>query len=84
MMVGIITSQLIAPGSGVAVSPRSGGLMDMRTGVALWAIPEMGLGGGLNVQLAKYYGLAAGNGCYTGASKCADALALVKKILRPV
>jgi trimethylamine--corrinoid protein Co-methyltransferase len=73
MMIGVITSQLIAPGSRVAVSPRSGGLMDMRTGVALWAIPEMGLGGGLNIQLAKHYGLAAGSGCYTGASKCADA-----------
>jgi trimethylamine--corrinoid protein Co-methyltransferase len=73
MMVGVIISQLMDPGHRVAVSPRSGGLMDMRTGVALWAIPEMGLGGGLNVQLAKYYGLAAGSGCYTGASKVADA-----------
>jgi trimethylamine:corrinoid methyltransferase-like protein len=34
-MVGVITSQLIAPGSRVAVYPPSGGQMDMRTGVAL-------------------------------------------------
>jgi trimethylamine--corrinoid protein Co-methyltransferase len=73
MLVGVIVSQLMDPGHRVAVSPRSGGLMDMRTGVALWAIPEMGLGGGLNIQLAKHYGLAAGSGCYTGASKVADA-----------
>ena len=73
LLVGVITSQLMNPGHNVIVSPRSGGLMEMKTGVALWAIPEMGLGGGLNIQLAKSWGLPAGCGCYTGASKVADA-----------
>lgn len=73
LLPGVITAQLMNPGHNVIVSPRSGGLMEMRTGVALWAIPEMGLGGGLNVQLAKSWGLPAGCGCYTGASKVADA-----------
>jgi trimethylamine--corrinoid protein Co-methyltransferase len=73
LLVGVITSQLMDPGHHVIVSPRSGGLMEMQSGVALWAIPEMGLGGGLNIQLAKSFGLPAGCGCYTGASKVADA-----------
>ncbi|AFV12931.1 trimethylamine methyltransferase [Thermacetogenium phaeum DSM 12270] len=73
ILAAVIACQLMSPGHRVVMSPRAGGIMDMRTGVALWAIPEMGIGGALAVQLARHYGIARGAGCFTGASKAADA-----------
>ncbi len=73
ILAGVVAAQLIKPGCPVVMSPRSGGSMDMRTGVALWAAPEMGIGGALSIQLAKHYNIPRGCGCYTGASKTADA-----------
>lgn len=72
MLAGVIASQLIRPGSPVIMSSRVGS-MDMRTGVALWAMPEMGLAGAANIQLSRYYGIPCGAGCYTGSSKKVDA-----------
>ncbi len=73
LLAGVISTKLMKPGCRVIMSPRSGGAMDMRSGVALWAMPEMGIGGALSIQLAKHYGIARGAGCYTGASKAPDA-----------
>ncbi len=73
ILAGVMASQMLRPGSRVVMSPRAGASMDMRSGVALWAAPEMGLGGALAVQLGRYYNIPRGAGCFTGASKSPDA-----------
>lgn len=46
--------------------------MDMRTGLGLWAMPEMGMmSAGLN-QLGRYYPIPVASGGYCGSSKIAD------------
>lgn len=72
ILAGVIASQLIKAGSKVLMSSRLG-TMDMRSGVALWAMPEMGLASAANMQLASYYNIPCGAGCFTGSSKVADA-----------
>lgn len=72
ILAGVIASQLIKPGSPVTMSSRAT-FMDMRTGVGLWAMPEMGLAGAVMNQLAGFYGIPCAPGGYCGASKVADA-----------
>lgn len=72
IIAGVIASQLIRPGAPVTMSSRAT-FMDMRSGVGLWAMPEMGLAGATMNQLAKFYGIPCAPGGFCGASKIADA-----------
>lgn len=72
ILAGVITSQLIKPGCPVIMSPRVT-FMDMRSGVGLWAMPEMGMAAAASVQLARYYGIPSTATGFSGAAKTADA-----------
>ncbi|GAB6154813.1 glycine betaine--corrinoid protein methyltransferase [Desulfosporosinus burensis] len=72
ILAGVIASQLIRAGAPVTMSSRAT-FMDMRSGVGLWAMPEMGLAGAVMNQLAKLYGIPCAPGGFCGASKIADA-----------
>lgn len=72
ILAGVVASQLLKPGSPVIMSPRVT-FMDMRSGVGLWAMPEMGLAAAASVQLARFYGIPSTATGYSGASKIADA-----------
>ncbi|HBV89207.1 MAG TPA: trimethylamine--corrinoid methyltransferase [Desulfosporosinus sp.] len=71
ILAGVIASQLIKPGALVTMSSRAT-FMEMRSGVGLWAMPEMGLAGAVMNQLAKFYGIPSAPGGFCGASKIAD------------
>jgi trimethylamine---corrinoid protein Co-methyltransferase len=72
ILAGVIAAQLYKPGCPLTMSSRAT-FMDMRTGLALWAMPEMGLmSAGLN-QLGRYYNIPVAPGGYCGSSKIADA-----------
>lgn len=71
LLAGVIAAQLYKPGSPVTMSSRAT-FMDMKTGLGLWAMPEMGMmTAGLN-QLARSYHLPVAPGGYCGSSKIAD------------
>jgi Trimethylamine:corrinoid methyltransferase len=71
MLAGVIAAQLYKPGCPLTMSSRPT-FMDMRTGLALWAMPEMGMmSAGLN-QLGRYYHIPVAPGGYCGSSKIAD------------
>lgn len=72
ILAGVVASQLLKPGSPVIMSPRVT-FMDMRSGVGLWAMPEMGLAAAASVQLARFYGIPSTVTGYSCASKIADA-----------
>ncbi|HBW37760.1 trimethylamine--corrinoid methyltransferase [Desulfosporosinus sp. BICA1-9] len=72
ILAGVVASQLLKPGSPVIMSPRVT-FMDMRSGVGLWAMPEMGLAAAASVQLARFYGIPSTATGYSCASKIADA-----------
>ncbi|HBV89208.1 MAG TPA: trimethylamine--corrinoid methyltransferase [Desulfosporosinus sp.] len=72
ILAGVVASQLLKPGSPVIMSPRVT-FMDMRSGVGLWAMPEMGLAAAASVQLARFYGIPSTATGFSGASKIADA-----------
>lgn len=72
ILAGVVASQLLKSGSPVIMSPRVT-FMDMRSGVGLWAMPEMGLAAAASVQLASFYGIPSTATGYSGASKIADA-----------
>lgn len=67
----VIASQLLKPGALVVMSPRVT-FMDMKTGLGLWAMPEMGLAAAASAQLARYYNIPSTVTGYSGASKVAD------------
>lgn len=71
ILAGVIAAQLFKPGCPLTMSSRAT-FMDMRTGLALWAMPEMGMmTAGLN-QLGRYYHIPVAPGGYCGSSKIAD------------
>ncbi|MDR3599078.1 MAG: trimethylamine methyltransferase family protein [Desulfosporosinus sp.] len=71
ILAGVIAAQLLKPGCPLTMSSRAT-FMDMRTGLALWAMPEMGMmSAGLN-QLGRYYHIPVAPGGYCGSSKIAD------------
>lgn len=72
ILAGVVASQLLKPGSPVIMSPRVT-FMDMRSGVGLWAMPEMGMAAAASIQLARYYGIPSTATGYSGTSKLADA-----------
>lgn len=71
VVAGIVAAQMVNPGIPVVMSPRVT-FMDMRTGVGLWAAPEMGLAGACSVELAHYYNIPVSVAGYSAASKIAD------------
>ena len=71
MLAGVIAAQLYKPGSPVTMSSRAT-FMDMRSGLGLWAMPELGLGGAALNHLSRYYNVPCAPGGYSGASKVAD------------
>lgn len=71
ILAGVIASQMIRPGHPVIMSPRVT-FMDMRSGLGLWAMPEMGIAAAASIQLARYYGIPSTATGYSGASKIAD------------
>lgn len=72
ILAGVIAAQLLKPGAPLTMSSRAT-FMDMRSGVGLWAMPEMGLAGAAMNQLGSYYNIPVAPGGYCGASKVADA-----------
>lgn len=71
ILAGVIAAQLYKPGAPLTMSSRAT-FMDMRTGLGLWAMPEMGMmSAGLN-QLGRYYKIPVAPGGYCGSSKIAD------------
>lgn len=71
ILAGVIAAQLYKPGCPLTMSSRAT-FMDMRTGLGLWAMPEMGMmSAGLN-QLGRYYQIPVAPGGYCGSSKIAD------------
>ncbi|WP_407308551.1 trimethylamine methyltransferase family protein [Desulfosporosinus sp. SB140] len=71
ILAGVIAAQLFKPGCPLTMSSRAT-FMDMRTGLGLWAMPEMGMmSAGLN-QLGRYYHIPVAPGGYCGSSKTAD------------
>lgn len=72
ILAGVIASQLIKEGTPVIMSPRVT-FMDMKSGLGLWAMPEMGLAAAASLQLARYYKIPSTATGYSGASKIADA-----------
>lgn len=72
ILAGVIAAQLLKPGAPLTMSSRAT-FMDMRSGVGLWAMPEMGLAGAAMNQLGNYYHIPVAPGGYCGASKIADA-----------
>ncbi|AET66811.1 trimethylamine:corrinoid methyltransferase [Desulfosporosinus orientis DSM 765] len=71
ILAGVVASQMIRPGHPVIMSPRVT-FMDMRSGLGLWAMPEMGLAAAASTQLARYYGIPVTATGFSGASKIAD------------
>ncbi|MDA8228411.1 MAG: trimethylamine methyltransferase family protein [Desulfitobacterium hafniense] len=71
ILAGVIASQLIKPGSAVTHSSRAT-FMDMRSGLGLWAMPELGYAGAIMNQLAQYANIPCAPGGYCGASKTTD------------
>ncbi len=72
ILAGVVASQLLKPGSPVIMSPRVT-FMDMRSGVGLWAMPEMGTAAAASIEMARYYGIPSTATGYSGAAKSADA-----------
>jgi len=70
ILAGVVASQLIKPGAPVIMSPRVT-FMDMRSGVGLWAMPEMGLAAAASVQLARYYNIPSTAVGFSGSAKAA-------------
>ncbi|MCR6544014.1 trimethylamine methyltransferase family protein [Dehalobacterium formicoaceticum] len=71
ILAGVIAAQLYQPGCPLTMSSRAT-FMDMRSGLGLWAMPEMGMmSAGLN-QLGRYYQIPVAPGGYCGSSKVAD------------
>ncbi|MDD2497187.1 MAG: trimethylamine methyltransferase family protein [Desulfitobacteriaceae bacterium] len=71
MLAGVIAAQLYKPGSPVTMSSRAT-FMDMRSGLGLWAMPELGLAGAALNHLSRYYNVPCAPGGFSGASKVAD------------
>ncbi|EHQ90593.1 trimethylamine--corrinoid methyltransferase [Desulfosporosinus youngiae] len=71
ILAGVVASQMIRPGHPVIMSPRVT-FMDMRSGLGLWAMPEMGLAAAASTQLARHYGIPSTATGFSGASKIAD------------
>jgi trimethylamine--corrinoid protein Co-methyltransferase len=71
ILAGVIAGQLLKPGSPVIMSPRVT-FMDMKLGLGLWAMPEMGLAAAASAQLCRYYKIPATVTGYSGAAKVAD------------
>jgi trimethylamine--corrinoid protein Co-methyltransferase len=71
VVAGIVAAQMVRPGAKVVMSPRVT-FMDMKTGVGLWAAPEMGIAGACSVELGHYYNLPVSVAGYSAASKIAD------------
>lgn len=71
ILAGVIAGQLLKPGSPVIMSPRVT-FMDMKSGLGMWAMPEMGLAAAASMQLSRYYHIPASATGYSGASKVAD------------
>lgn len=72
IVAGVVASQMLKPGAPVIMSPRVT-FMDMRSGVGLWAMPEMGLAAAASIQLARYYDIPNTAVGFSGAGKIADA-----------
>lgn len=70
-IAGVVASQLLKPGAPVVVSPRAT-FMDMRTGVGLWAMPEMGMMAAASVQLCRKDRIPCTATGYSTASKTYD------------
>lgn len=68
IIAGVVASQMLRPGAPVIMSPRVT-FMDMRSGVGLWAMPEMGLAAAGSVQLARLYGIPSTAVGFSGAAK---------------
>lgn len=72
ILAGVIAAQLYKPGCPLTMSSRPT-FMDMRSGLGLWAMPEIGLMSAAMNQLGRYYKIPVAPGGYTGSSKIADA-----------
>jgi len=72
ILAGVIAAQLYKPGSPLTMSCRPT-FMDMRTGLGLWAMPEIGMMSAAINQLGRHYGIPVAPGGYTCSSKIADA-----------
>ncbi|ATW28141.1 trimethylamine methyltransferase family protein [Candidatus Formimonas warabiya] len=70
ILAGVVASQMVKSGAPVVMSPRVT-FMDMKSGVGLWAMPEMGLAAAASIQLSKYYHIPSTAVGYSGAAKIA-------------
>lgn len=71
ILAGVVASQLIKPGAPVIMSPRPT-FMDMRSGMGLWAMPEMGMMAAGAVQLARHYNIPSTATGYSCAANTSD------------
>lgn len=71
ILAGAVISQMVNPGVPVILSPRIT-LMDMRTGINLWAPPESAIAAVCSIQLAQFYNIPVSTLGFSTAAKNPD------------